>query len=173
MEPNRSGKVPVVSGGGRCTDFKKSTRKDGPAREATADEESKEMAKLNLRQRKPESNGGSERLGETAPTPLRIQGLIDLGIEVEELAEALAVTPGTIRNWLRGSAFPRRATVRAVDDLRRAVVLLSEVGVDGADAAQWLRSRQGGPLDDDRPLDVIREDPIRVLAAIRGLVFDD
>jgi len=130
------------------------------------------MAKLSVRQQVSAPSGGeSERLGATAPTPLRIKGLNELGIDIEELAEALDVTPATIRNWINGSAVPRRAAVRAVDDLRRAVVLLSEEGIEGADAAQWLRSRQGGPLDNDRPLDVIREDPVRVIATIRGLVF--
>jgi len=132
------------------------------------------MSKVRLRQ---EEVSPSEKepasLGATAPTPLRVQALIDLGIELEELAEALAVNPATIRNWLKGSAVPRRPTVRSVDDLRRAVILLSEAGITGEKAAQWLRSRQGGPLDNDRPLDVIREDPVRVIATIRGLVFDE
>lgn len=132
------------------------------------------MAKVNIRHRDVETSGDeSEGLAATAPTPLRIEGLIGIGFELEELAEALDVTPATIRNWLKGSAVPRRATVRTVDDLRRAVVLLSEAGIDGVDAAQWLRSRQGGPLDNDRPLDVVREDPVRVIATIRGLVFQD
>ncbi len=132
------------------------------------------MTKLNVRQRvSVQSDGESEGLGATTPTPLRVQGLIELGLEVEELAGALDVTPATVRNWIKGTAVPRRGAVRVVDDLRRAVVLLQEEGLDGAEAAQWLRSRQGGPLDNDRPLDTIREDPVRVFATIRGLIFRD
>lgn len=101
----------------------------------------------------------------TAPTPTRIEALLELGLEAEELAAALAVTPTTIRNWTKGTASPRRVAVRTVDDLRRAVVILSTGGVTGPDAGQWLRSRQGGILNEERPLDVVRQDPVRVLAA--------
>lgn len=104
-------------------------------------------------------------LGATAPTPSRVEALLDLGLEAEELADALDVTPTTVRNWARGSASPRRVAVRAVDDLRRAVVILADAGITGSTAGQWLRSRQGGILEDERPLDIVRTDPVRVIAA--------
>lgn len=107
---------------------------------------------------------------EISATSTRVKTLLELGLEAEELAEALGVkSPTTIRNWAEGSASPRRAGVRAVDDLRRVVVLLGEGGIGGGDAAQWLRSRQGGVLENDRPLDVILHDPVRVLAAANAL----
>jgi DNA-binding transcriptional regulator YiaG len=101
----------------------------------------------------------------TAPTTTRVEALLELGLEAEELAAALAVTPTTIRNWARGTASPRRIAVRAVDDLRRAVVILADGGITGETAGQWLRSRQGGVLKDERPLDIVRKDPVRVIAA--------
>lgn len=115
-------------------------------------------------------DGSPSTLDPRAPMPGRVEALLALGIEMDELAETLGVTPTTIRNWLHGDATPRRGPVRTVDDLRRAVVILAEGGVEDADAAHWLRSRQGGALEDGRPLEVIREDPIKVLAAARGFV---
>ncbi len=107
----------------------------------------------------------SPTLGATAPTPNRVEALLDLGLEAEELANALGVTTTTVRNWARGSATPRRVAVRTVDDLRRAVVILADAGITGSTAGQWLRSRQGGILEEERPLDIVRTDPIRVIAA--------
>jgi transcriptional regulator with XRE-family HTH domain len=107
---------------------------------------------------------------EISATSTRVRTLLELGLEAEELAEALGVkSQTTIRNWAEGSASPRRAGVRAVDDLRRVLVLLGEAGITGDDAAQWLRSRQGGVLENDRPLDVVLQDPVRVLAAANAL----
>jgi hypothetical protein len=119
----------------------------------------------------PPLNDPREAPDATSATPTRVKALLDLGLETEELAEAFGVkSPTTIRNWAEGSASPRRTGVRAVDDLRRVVVLLYQAGVTGEEAAQWLRSRQGGVLENDRPLDVILEDPVRVLAAANSLV---
>ncbi len=169
-----SGRVPICLAGTDVPIVNKGFDNHGHERETGADEENKEMAKLSVNQRGSGlQSGDSKRLGATTPNLLRVQALIDLGVEVEELAEALDVTPATIRNWLRGSAAPRRTAMRTVDDLRHAVILLSEVGIGGAEAAQWLRSRQGGPLENDRPLDIIGNDPVRVIASIRGLVFQE
>jgi DNA-binding transcriptional regulator YiaG len=120
------------------------------------------------------SNGNGKvtkgHLSTTSSTPSRVQILLDLGLSAEELAEALRVKSATtIRNWAEGIASPRREGVRVVDDLRRVVVLLGEAGLSEAEVAQWLRSRQGGVLDSDRPLEVINEDPIRVLVAANAL----
>lgn len=137
------------------------------------------MSKLSVRRLSPVANqiDGeftlAERLGPTSPTPTRIEALLGLGVEVEELADALGVTATTIRNWLSGDASPRRATVRVIDDLRQVVVVLADAGIEGAETAQWLRSRQGGALENGRPLDVIGDDPVRVLAAAHGLAIGE
>ena len=118
----------------------------------------------------PTKPGSDAAPSEITATQTRVKALLDLGLEVEELAEALGVkSQTTIRNWADGSASPRRSGVRTVDDIRRTVVLLDEAGITGNDAAQWLRSRQGGVLDNDRPLDVVLRDPVRVLAAANAL----
>ena len=120
-----------------------------------------------------EFDGGGEALRSltaTASTADRIEAILEL-LEVEELAAALDVTAATVRNWLSGQAAPRRPALRTLDDLRRAIVILGEAKVHGEDCAQWLRSRQGGALENDRPLDVIGSDPLRVLAAATGTVL--
>jgi transcriptional regulator with XRE-family HTH domain len=107
---------------------------------------------------------------EISATRNRVQALLDLGLDTEELAKAFGVkSPTTIRNWANGDASPRRAGVRTADDLRRIVILLEEAGIKDEDAAQWLRSRQGGVLENDRPLEVVLDDPVRVLAAANAL----
>lgn len=118
----------------------------------------------------PQNNQRDPASSEISATRNRVQALLDLGLEAEELAEAFGVkSPTTIRNWANGDASPRRAGVRTADDLRRIVLLLDEAGIKGEDAAQWLRSRQGGVLENDRPLDVVLDDPVRVLAAANAL----
>lgn len=108
----------------------------------------------------------------TSPTPTRLESLLGLGLEAEDLATALGVTPTTVRNWIRGTATPRREAIRVVDDLRRVVVVLAEAKIVGSEAAEWLRSRQGDPLEDDeRPLDAVRADPVRVLALAHAAVL--
>lgn len=108
----------------------------------------------------------------TSPTHARLESLLALGLEAEDLATALGVTPTTVRNWIRGAATPRREAVRVVDDLRRVVVVLAEAKIVGSEAAEWLRSRQGDPLEDDeRPLDAIRADPVSVLSLAHSAVL--
>lgn len=135
------------------------------------------MTNLSLTQRHktdPTDPGVVPAPSEISATPTRVKALLDLGLEAEELAHALGVkSQTTIRNWADGSAAPRRAGVRAVDDLRRVVVLLAEAGVTGGDAAQWLRSRQGGVLENDRPLDVVLQDPVRVLVAANAIAEEE
>ncbi len=128
------------------------------------------MTNLSLSQ--PQTNDADDdAVSETSATSTRVRALLDLGLETEELAAALGVrSPTTIRNWADGTASPRRTGVRAVDDIRRVLVLLSEAGIAGGDAVQWLRSRQGGVLENDRPLDVLRKDPLRVLTAANALI---
>jgi transcriptional regulator with XRE-family HTH domain len=127
------------------------------------------MADSTLPDRRAEDERLRADLGPTSSTPTRISALLETGLEIDEVAEALGVTATTVRNWLRGTASPRRIAVRVVDDLRRAVVLLAEAGTRGEDAGQWLRSRQGGTLEGERPLDMIRNDPEQVLSAAAGL----
>jgi hypothetical protein len=113
----------------------------------------------------PTTTEWQENLQPTAATPARVRAILDLGIDIEELADAVGVTQKTVRNWLAGSATPRRDPVRVIDDLRQVILHLGTGGIEGAEAAQWLRSRQGGALEDQRPLDLIDEDPLPVLAA--------
>lgn len=106
-----------------------------------------------------------EGLRPTASPRERISVLLALGLSVEELALSLGVAANTIRSWADGSAEPRRSADRVLDDLRTVVVALDEAGVQGARAVRWLRSRNRAWLDNERPLDILRSDPLLVLAA--------
>jgi hypothetical protein len=88
-----------------------------------------------------------------------------MGLSVEELSLSIGVAENTIRNWADGAADPRRAADRVLDDLRTTVVALDEAGVRGSRAVNWLRSRNRAWLENGRPLDILRSDPLLVLAA--------
>jgi len=101
----------------------------------------------------------------TASAKERIDALLDIGLSVEELSLAIGVAENTIRNWAEGSKEPRRAADRVLDDLRTVVLALDEGGVRSSRAVRWLRSRNRAWLHNERPLDVLRHDPLLVLAA--------
>src|ERR1700720_2673677 len=74
----------------------------------------------------------------TASPQERVNALIAIGLAVEELSLALGVAENTIRKWADGSAEPRRAADRALDDLRTVVLTLDEHGVESSRAVNWL-----------------------------------
>lgn len=101
----------------------------------------------------------------TASAQERVNALLGLGLSVEELSLALGVAENTIRNWSEGSAQPRRAADQTLDDLRTVVLTLDEKGVKAARAVSWLRSRNRAWLSNERPLDLLRADPLLLFAA--------
>ena len=102
----------------------------------------------------------------------RIQGLLDLGISVEDIAVATGVKPGTVRKWASGIAHPRRDAEQGIDDLRQIIVILDEADLPPEKITQWLRSRHRGILSNERPLDVIRTDPLPALAAAEQTLIE-
>src|SRR4029077_16804072 len=104
-------------------------------------------------------------LAGTASPQERINALLAIGLTVEELSLALGVAENTVRNWADGAAAPRRAADRALDDLRTVVLALGEHGVESSRAVNWLRSRKGAGLGNQVPLELLRRDPLLVLAA--------
>jgi hypothetical protein len=131
-----------------------------------------EAKKLGRRERRRDARdagrGGvmiAEGLRPTASAQERIGLLLAIGLSVEELALTIGVAENTIRNWADGAGDPRRAADRALDDLRTVVEALTEAGVEGSRAVNWLRSRNRAWLENERPLDVLRIDPLLVLAA--------
>jgi Protein of unknown function (DUF2384) len=101
----------------------------------------------------------------TASAQERVNTFLGLGLSVEELSLAVGVAENTIRNWSDGSAQPRRAADQALDDLRMVVLTLDEKGVEAARTVNWLRSRNRAWLSNERPLDLLRTDPLLLFAA--------
>ena len=118
-------------------------------------------------QAKPSTNdlAIAHALTQTASAQECVNALLRLGLRVEELAETLGVEEHTIRNWSDGSAKPGRAAGRALDDLRALVLVLEENGVTSINAVNWLRSHNRRWLDNKRPLDLLRTDPLLLFAA--------
>lgn len=112
-----------------------------------------------------------EGLSDTAAHQARIVALLALGLTVDELADAFEVAVSTVRNWQDGKGDPRAKAKRLVDDLRLAAVILSEAGLEGPEVGQWLRSRNRDALENQRPLELIASDPLRVLAACEAFLL--
>jgi hypothetical protein len=89
-----------------------------------------------------------------------------------ELCAALRISDATLRNWVDEATVARGASVRALDDLRIAVVGLHHAGLSGKRAIQWLLSRNLGRWTRGaRPIDLVREHPLFLLAAVQDLLF--
>lgn len=122
---------------------------------------------------------GQEGLLETASHAARINALLGLGLTAEELATTYSVAVSTVRNWQEDVAVPRHRARLLTDDLRLTAVILDEAGLRDGEIAQWLRSRNRAYLANERPLDLIAGEPLRVLAAAeaeivrRALEHDD
>jgi DNA-binding transcriptional regulator YiaG len=113
----------------------------------------------------PEAATAAFAFAPTASAEERIEALLEIGLSVEELSATIGVAENTIRNWADGSKEPRRAADRVLDDLRTVVLALDEGGVRSSRAVRWLRSRNRAWLHNERPLDILRNDPLLVLAA--------
>jgi hypothetical protein len=103
----------------------------------------------------------------------RVSALLSIGLAAGDLRAALGVSEATLRNWVDEATMPRHAASRTLDDLRAAVLALYEAGLEGEQAARWLTSRQLNQwLRGHRPVDVVRDDPYAVLAAIQDLLAE-
>ena len=118
--------------------------------------------------------------GEDAPRGLsnasltkeRLEALLEAGLPHAELRAALNISDATLRNWLDEATVPRGGAVRALDDLRIAVVALHHAGLRGKRAIQWLLSRNLGRWTQGaRPIDLVQTDPLLLLAAVQDLLF--
>lgn len=126
--------------------------------------------------RSPKTGGGAQTASVHALSALsdhqeRVNALLGLGLSPEELASACDVAAGTIRNWREGKVAPRIDAARLVDDLRLTVLILTEAGLADSETVQWLRSRNQD-LGHQRPLDLVRHDPLAVLEAAETTRLD-
>jgi transcriptional regulator with XRE-family HTH domain len=90
----------------------------------------------------------------------RVLALLSAGLDIDDLAAAAGVSETAVRNWASGEAEPRKGAAYAIDDLQ------------GSAAAHWLRSRNTTHLEGRRPLEVIVEDFLAVLAAAEDASAD-
>jgi hypothetical protein len=99
----------------------------------------------------------------------QIAAILEAGVTVEELTRLVDVSSSSIHNWRSGKAVPRADAALILDDARQAVLVLREAGAKDHAPGRWLRGRNR-QLGNERPLDVLRSDPMRVLAAAELLV---
>jgi DNA-binding transcriptional regulator YiaG len=105
-----------------------------------------------------------EMLAPTATTSERVRGLLALPLSPAVIATATNSSPSTIRNWSIGQTEPRPDAAIALDDLRMVAKALLK-HLEPERAARWLTSRDPNRLDGMRPVEMIRIDPMAVLAA--------
>jgi len=111
-------------------------------------------------------------LSNASSTKERITALLKAGLPHAELRAALDITDATLRNWIDEATVPRGGALRALDDLRVAVVALHHAGLPGRRGIQWLLSRNLGRWTQGaRPLDLVKTHPLLLLAAVQDLLF--
>jgi hypothetical protein len=111
-------------------------------------------------------------LASTATTSERVQALLAIGLRSADIARCSGVSQSALRNWSAGSAQPRPDAAVALDDLRTVAKVLLDGGITRDRAVSWLTSRDPEQFHDCRPLDLIRSEPMSVLAAAHGAVLD-
>jgi transcriptional regulator with XRE-family HTH domain len=111
-------------------------------------------------------------LASTATTSERVQALLAIGLRSADIARCSGVSQSALRNWSSGSAQPRPDAAIVLDDLRTVAKVLLDGGIATDRAVSWLTSRDPDRFHDCRPLDLIRSEPMSVLAAAHGAVLD-
>jgi hypothetical protein len=110
-------------------------------------------------------------LASTATISERVQALLAIGLRSADIARCSGVSQSALRNWSSGSAQPRSDAAIVLDDLRIVAKVLLDGGIAADRAVSWLTSRDPDRFHDCRPLDLIRSEPMSVLAAAHGAVL--
>lgn len=98
-----------------------------------------------------------------------IDGLIDavltgLRMSRGDLAAALEVTERSIDRWYRGKNYPQYESRARLDELRALAVQVAAAFDDPQAATDWLHSPNAA-LGDHTPVEALRTDQIRAVAA--------
>jgi transcriptional regulator with XRE-family HTH domain len=112
-------------------------------------------------------------LSTTATTPERVNGLMALGLRVEDIAGCAGVSPSAVRNWSTGQAEPRRDPAITLDDLRTTAKALLDGGMEAPRVARWLTSRDPQRFKNERPLDCVSTDPIEVIKVAMDEILEE
>lgn len=110
-------------------------------------------------------------LSPTATVAERTRGLLKL-LPPAVLADAVGVKVSSLRNWTVDQSRPRFDAAIALDDLRATAKVLLDGGLEEARVTAWLTSRDPDVWEGQRPVELIRVDPLDVLQAAQGLVLD-
>lgn len=113
----------------------------------------------------------SRGLEPDATTREVVATLLGLGMHTDDLAVITGCSAATVRNWAQGKVEPRRIAELALDDTRTVVRTLLDAQVEPPRVVKWLRARNGSILDKQRPIDLIGQDPLMVLAAAEELIL--
>lgn len=104
-------------------------------------------------------------LGHKSTVTDRIDGLVEVGWSISELADIVGVTDEAVRIWRRKNDIPRRRNRDILDDLRAVVLVLLQGNTSREEILQWFHSRPPGQTHAPRPIDLITSDPEAVAAA--------
>lgn len=131
------------------------------------------MAKTKARQKAQPQESPYEihpGLAPTADVSSRIDALHAAGLTNPQIAGAIGTSAPPVRDWHQGRSKPRPAARQRLDDLRRVLLILARAGYRGEAAGEWLQSR--ALPDNQRPIDLIKNKPLEVLAAADEVLFE-
>jgi hypothetical protein len=101
----------------------------------------------------------------TSTTRERVEGILAIGMSATELAELTETTESSVRHWLGGNTEPRPEAAMALDYTRAVIKTLLDSGMEPERILRWLMSLDPEHFDTDRPFDILKVAPMRVLTA--------
>jgi hypothetical protein len=101
----------------------------------------------------------------TSTTRERVEGILSIGMPASDLAELAETTESSVRHWLSGETEPRPEPAVALDYTRAAVKALVDAGMEPERIHRWLMSVDPARFNSERPFDVLKVAPMRVLTA--------
>jgi hypothetical protein len=104
-------------------------------------------------------------LAPTSTTKERVEGILSIGMPASDLAELTDTTESSVRHWLSGNTEPRPEPAVALDYTRAVVKALVDAEMEPERILRWLMSIDPEHFDSERPFDVLKAAPMRVLTA--------
>lgn len=133
------------------------------------------MATTTKAHRRRRSLGRAALRGYLAPTSTtreRVEGILAIGMPAADLAELTETTESSVRHWLGGKTEPRPEAAMALDYTRAVVKALLDAEMEPERVLPWLMSLDPERFGEDRPFDVLKTAPMRVLTAALELSLD-
>lgn len=111
-------------------------------------------------------------LAPTSTTKERVEGILAVGMSASELAELTETTESSVRHWLGGNTEPRPEAAMALDYTRAVIKALLDAKMEPERIFRWLMSLDPEHFGSDRPFDVLKTAPMRVLTAALEIGLD-